>query len=91
MFLNYIKEFSVKNKIKNSLQNVKAIRFGIIETVGLIIDQRYFLETKALIKELIAHGILQENIEVIVYQRLGKPLKRYKNTFSPKHLNGMLK
>jgi hypothetical protein len=26
MFLNYIKEFSVKNKIKNSLQNVKAIR-----------------------------------------------------------------
>jgi hypothetical protein len=54
----------------------------IIETVGLIIDQRYFLETKALIKELIAHGILQENIEVIVYQdRLGKPLT-LQNTFS---------
>jgi hypothetical protein len=40
MFLNYIKEFSVKNKIKNSLQNVKSL-CGI-ETVGLIIDQRYF-------------------------------------------------
>jgi hypothetical protein len=62
MFLNYIKEFSVKNKIKNSLQNVKSNSFcGIIETVGLIIDQRYFLETKALIKELIAHGITGEH------------------------------
>jgi hypothetical protein len=87
MFLNYIKEFSVKNKIKNSLQNVKAIPFGIIETVGLIIDQRYFLETKALIKEFIAHGILQENIEVIVYHTFRKTINALQNTFSPKHLN----
>jgi hypothetical protein len=47
MFLNYIKEFSVKNKIKQFTKCKKAIVCGIIETVGLIIDQRY-LETKAL-------------------------------------------
>jgi hypothetical protein len=65
MFLNYIKEFSVKNKIKQFTKCKKSNSFcGIIETVGLIIDQRYFLETKALIKEFIAHGILKENIEV---------------------------
>jgi hypothetical protein len=47
MFLNYIKEFSVKNKIKNSLQNVKAIVCGIIKRPYVI------LETKVLIKELL--------------------------------------
>jgi hypothetical protein len=77
MFLNYIKEFSVKNKIKQFTKK-KSNSCGIIETVGLIIDQRYFLETKALIKEFIAHGILQENIEVITRIRLGKPLNATK-------------
>jgi hypothetical protein len=89
MFLNYIKEFSVKNKIKNSLQNVKSNSLcGTIKTVGLIIDQRYFVETKTLIKELIANGILRENIEVIIYHdTFRKTNKTAQNTFGPKHLN----
>ena len=72
-----------------AIQNVKSnSSSGIIKTVGLIIDQRYFLETKALIKEFIAYGVLQENIEVIVYQdRFRKTINSVQNTFSPKHLN----
>jgi hypothetical protein len=42
---------------------------------------------KALIKELIAHGILQENIEVIVYQDTFRKTIKALNKFSPKHLN----
>jgi hypothetical protein len=49
MFLNYIKEFSVKNKIKNSLQNVK---FALRNNRDCRLNYRptLFLETKALIK-----------------------------------------
>jgi hypothetical protein len=88
MFLNYIKEFSVKKILKNSLQNVKGNSIsGIIKTVGLVIDQRYFLETDALIKEFIANGILKENIEVIVYGDMIKNnINSRRVTFGSKHL-----
>jgi hypothetical protein len=43
MFLNYIKEFSVKNKIKFT-KCKKQFVCGIIETVGLI--DNVILETK---------------------------------------------
>jgi hypothetical protein len=68
MFLNYIKEFSVKKIINRKKQGVKynAVS-GIIKTVGLISDQRYFSETEALIKELVATGILEGNIEILSY------------------------
>jgi hypothetical protein len=52
----------------------------------VVIDQRHFLETKALINELIANGILEENIEVIVYERHKKSTNNVQNTFSSKHL-----
>jgi hypothetical protein len=88
MFLNYIKEFSAKKILKNSLQNAKGnSSSGIIKTVGLVIDQRYFLETDALIKEFIANGILEENIEVIVYGDMFKNnINSGRVTFGSKHL-----
>ncbi|MEZ7498020.1 hypothetical protein QO200_04640 [Flavobacterium sp. Arc3] len=88
MFLNYIKEFSVKKILKNSLQNVKSNSVsGIIKTVGVIIDQRHFLETNAFINELIANGILEENIEVVVYREaVKKSTNNVRATFSSKHL-----
>jgi len=88
MFLNYIKEFGVKKILKNNLQNVKSNSFsGKIKTVGVIIDQRHFSETNAFIKELIANGILEDNIEVIVYREaLKKSTNNVRATFSSKHL-----
>jgi hypothetical protein len=69
MFLNYVKDFSVKKILKNSLHNVKSSSLSTsIQTVGLLIDSSYFSEKEALINELIANGISENNIKVIVYK-----------------------
>lgn len=88
MFLNYIKEFSVKKILKNSLHKINSNTVsGIIKTVGVVIDQRHFSETKAFINELIANGILEENIEVIVHREATKKsINNVRPTFSSKHL-----
>ncbi|CAM3041839.1 DUF6913 domain-containing protein [Flavobacterium frigoris] len=88
MFLNYIKEFSVKKILKNSLQNVNSDSVSeIIKTVGVVIDQRHFSESKSFINELIANGILKENIDVIVYREtLKNSTNNVRAIFSSKHL-----
>lgn len=69
MFLNYIKDFYIKKKLKNSLHNVKSNILSVgIQTVGLLIDASHFSEKEAFIQELIANGIPEENIKVIVYK-----------------------
>lgn len=69
MFLNYLKEFLVKKILKNSLLNVKiGSFFSTIKTVGLIVDESYFNHTQLLIKELVASGIAEENIELLLYK-----------------------
>ena len=69
MFLNYIKDFYVKKKLKNSLHNVKSNILSVgIQTVGLLIDASHFSEKEAFIQELTANGIPEENIKVIVYK-----------------------
>lgn len=89
MFLNYIKDFSVKNILKNRLHNVKSIAStDSIQTVGLLIDESYFSEKDAMIKELIANGISEENIKIIVYRDKFKKNEVYTQpTFGAKHLN----
>jgi hypothetical protein len=89
MFLNYIKDFYVKKKLKKSLHNVKSNILSVgIQTVGLLIDASHFSEKDALIKELIANGIPEKSIKTIVYK------DRFKSNevnsqlgFSDKHLN----
>jgi hypothetical protein len=69
MFLNYIKDFYVKKKLKNSLHNVKSNILSVgIQTVGLLVDASRFSEKEAFIQELTANGIPEENIKVIVYK-----------------------
>ena len=69
MFLNYIKDFSAKRILKNSLVNSRSTTaLGTIKTVGLVVDESYFLETKSLIKSLVDQGILESDIEVLVYK-----------------------
>jgi hypothetical protein len=88
MFLNYIKDFSVKKRLKIGLQNVKsALVANSIKTVGLLVDEGYFRETKALIECLTEKGILEENIEVIIYRdKLKKNRDNTKPAFNAKHL-----
>jgi hypothetical protein len=69
MFLNYIKDFSVKRILKNSLQNSRSNPdSSTIKTVGLLVDETYFLETKALVTSLLSQGVLESNIDVLIYK-----------------------
>lgn len=69
MFLNYIKDFFVKKLLKNSLRDVKSSSLSVsIQTVGLLIDTSFFSQTEALVNELIANGIKENNIKIIVYK-----------------------
>lgn len=89
MFLNYIKDFFVKRRLKLSLQNVKGTTLTTaVKTVGLLVDESYFLEKESLIKELKANGIAEENIAIIVYRDKFRKSEGYERpTFGPKNLN----
>lgn len=89
MFLNYIKDFSVKKILKNSLHNVKSSSLSTsIQTVGLLMDASYFSEKEALINELVANGIEASNIKVIVYKDKFKKSDAHTHpAFGAKHLN----
>ena len=69
MFLNFLKNFFLKRKLKKSVLNVNA-NFSIekIITVGIIIDESYFAEKENLIKELIKNDINKNNIKLLVYK-----------------------
>jgi hypothetical protein len=69
MFLNYLKDFSTKKIVKNSLSNVKHLSSdSIIKTVGIIFDESYFYERESLVNELIKNGIDESNIKILVYK-----------------------
>jgi hypothetical protein len=69
MFLNYLKDFSTKKIVKNSLSNVKHLSSDtIIKTVGIIFDESYFYERESLVNELIKNGIDESNIKILVYK-----------------------
>lgn len=69
MFLNYLKDFSTKKIVKNSLSNAKLLpSSGHIKTVGILFDETYFYEREALVAELISNGIREENIRVLVFK-----------------------
>lgn len=74
MFLNYLKNLFTKKIVKNSLSNV-GIRGADnkIKSVGILFDETYFYEREALVAELIANGISEANISVLVFRN--KPKK----------------
>src|SRR6478609_1064445 len=89
MFLNTIKRYILKKKLKNNLCNVKpeSLNSPIIR-IGLIVDESYFLETAALKQEIISNGIDENNITVVVYRDNIKKKNIYsESTFGLKDLN----
>ena len=89
MFLNYIKDYFLIKILKNNLHNVKAsTSIGSIQTVGLLVDESYFFEKEALVNELIANGILESNIKIIVFRDKWKKNEVYSQlTFGSRHIN----
>ena len=88
MFLNFIKDFFLKRILKNNLHNVMISSASSIKTVGLLIDESYFFEKDALVKELKANGILESDVKLIVYKDKLRKNEIYSlPTFSIKHLD----
>jgi hypothetical protein len=71
MILNYIQEFIVKKSLKKNLYNntIKETFTRNIQTIGLLVDESEFWQTKELINELVLQGIAPENIKIAVYRR----------------------
>ncbi|MBF6640732.1 hypothetical protein IVB69_04525 [Flavobacterium sp. J49] len=89
MFLNYLKDFSTKKIVKNSLSNVKHLASdGVIKTVGIVFDETYFYEREALVQELIKNGIAENDIKVLVFKNKIKKNEVFDYpTFSHKDLS----
>ena len=69
MFLNYLKNLFTKKIVKNTLSNVKNTSSDdFIKTVGIIFDETYFYEKEALVQELVNNGILENNIQILVFK-----------------------
>lgn len=69
MFLNYIKDFYVKRILKNDFENTRSdVGLGIVKSVGLLVDESYFLSTKAVVASLVAQGIPASSIEILIYK-----------------------
>ncbi|WP_349293457.1 DUF6913 domain-containing protein [Flavobacterium aestivum] len=51
-----------------------------IKTVGLLVDESYFLNTNPLIKEIVSNGIAETDIKVIVYRDVLKKNESYSYT-----------
>ncbi|KOS08041.1 hypothetical protein AM493_19785 [Flavobacterium akiainvivens] len=68
MFLNFIKDFSLKKIVKKTLSNYKAVASnGEIATVGIVLDETYFKDKEALIGKLVQAGVKRSNIETLSY------------------------
>ncbi|MGH2666670.1 DUF6913 domain-containing protein [Flavobacterium sp.] len=89
MFIKYIKELSVKKILKSSLHNVTPSSLTTpIKTVGILLDESYFQEKEQLIKEIVANGIQENNIKMIVFKDKIKKNEIFTQpTFSNKNMS----
>ena len=89
MFLNFIKNFSTKKRVKNKLLEVSNdTNNDVIKTIGIIFDETYFHEKEALIQELVANGILEKDIEILIFIDIIKKNQTFDWPFySNKNLN----
>ncbi|MES2810990.1 MAG: hypothetical protein V4670_00835 [Bacteroidota bacterium] len=69
MFIKYIKELSLKKRLKNSIKNVNDNKLSTsVHTIGLLIDENYFFEKQKLVEELIKNGIKSKNISLLAFR-----------------------
>ncbi|MBC5842718.1 hypothetical protein H8R23_14995 [Flavobacterium sp. F-380] len=69
MFLNYIKAFSVKRILKNSLQNDRRNPdSSTVRTIGVVVEESSLEIVEQLIKRFREQGIANQDIVVIVYR-----------------------
>ena len=68
MFLNFLKKFLLKRKLKKALSlDSDGYSVDKIRTVGLLIDETYFAKKEDLIRALEDNGVEKEHIKVLLY------------------------
>lgn len=89
MFFSKIKDFLTKKNVKKRLLNVNHVAStDSIKTIGIVLDETYFHEKEALIKELVSNGIEESNISILVFKnRIKKKEILDYSYFSFKDLN----
>lgn len=89
MFLNQIKEFSLKRILKKSfLNNNQNLDVKAIKSVGLLINEKKFLHKTELIDELVNNGFKKENIKILVFNdKINSNQVLVYPTFSLKHVS----
>jgi len=89
MFLSFIKNFSAKRVLRKSSQIVKSSEIHKpVKTIGIIIDETYFNDKKALIQELLTYGFEEKNIKVLSFKnRYKKNEVTQEPSFSTKDLS----
>lgn len=69
MFLNFIKDFSLKKIVRKSLASYKPVANNdVVFTIGILADETYFSEKEALIKDLTSNGFSLSNIKTLSFK-----------------------
>ena len=68
MFLNFLKKFLLKRKLKKAIAfDNETFSSEKIKTVGVIIDETYFTEKEQLVHYLESEGIEKQKIKLLLY------------------------
>jgi len=69
MFSNKLKDFFIKSNVKKRLSNVKhSASNELIQSIGIIFDERFLAERNALIDDIKKYGFQSNQIEFIVFK-----------------------
>jgi len=69
MFLDFIKDFFIKRKLKKSLSNViHPFSSEKIKSIGILVDEISFEKTEALLKKVNDSAIIKDNISLLIYK-----------------------
>lgn len=68
MIYKIVKDFFLKRNVNNKLKNYQLqLSSNKIVKVGVLIDANYFMNQEELIEEIVKHGILIENIDILSF------------------------
>jgi hypothetical protein len=89
MFLNFLKNFILKRKLKNSLKNVIDISSTAkIKTIAILVDESSIQSNTELKEAIVREGILSTDIAFLTYKDLIKKNEVFeKTTFSLKDID----
>ncbi len=78
MFLNQLKDFSTKKIVKSQLPESGTVPSeNRIKTIGILFDETYVARHDALVSELVANGIDENDIRILVFRDKIKRTETY--------------